>query len=139
MKTTFKLLSILYFLAIGLTNCSIIDTVDTTVNIQFKNNTNQSVEELIVDNQSIGNIDADETTEYFSFKLNENSTVNLSAIIENITYSNELFVMYIEEDMGYCGVGLEQTLMLEKRQDYTLELSTDRNYPNAFVVHLVMD
>ena len=69
----------------------------------------------------------------------ENSTMSLSAFIENTNYSNELSVMYIQENVGYCGVGLEQTLMLEEGQDYTLELSTNKDYPNTFIVHLVMD
>jgi hypothetical protein len=139
MKTTFKLLSILCLLAISLTNCTIINTVDTNIDIRFKNTSEQNIEALVAKNQSIGNLNAGEVSEYFNFNLDENSTMSLSAFIENTNYSNELSVMYIQENVGYCGVGLEQTLMLEEGQDYTLELSTNKDYPNTFIVHLVMD
>ncbi len=139
MKTTFKLLSILCLLAISLTNCTIINTVDTNIDIRFKNTSEQNIEALVAKNQSIGNLNSGEVSEYFNFNLDENSTMSLSAFIENTNYSNELSVMYIQENVGYCGVGLEQTLMLEEGQDYTLELSTNKDYPNTFIVHLVMD
>jgi len=139
MKTTFNLLSILCLLAISLTNCTIINTVDTNIDIRFKNTSEQNIEALVAKNQSIGNLNSGEVSEYFNFNLDENSTMSLSAFIENTNYSNELSVMYIQENVGYCGVGLEQTLMLEEGQDYTLELSTNKDYPNTFIVHLVMD
>lgn len=139
MKTTFKLLSILCLLAISLTNCTIINTVDTNIDIRFKNTSEQNIEALVAKNQSIGNLNSGEVSEYFNFNLDENSTMSLSAFIENTNYSNELSVMYIQENVGYCGVGLEQTLMLEEGQDYTLELSTNKDYPNTFIIHLVMD
>ncbi len=139
MKTTFKLLSILCLLAISLTNCTIINTVDTNIDIRFKNTSEQNIEALVAKNQSIGNLNSGEVSEYFNFNLDENSTMSLSAFIENTNYSNELSVIYIQENVGYCGVGLEQTLMLEEGQDYTLELSTNKDYPNTFIVHLVMD
>ena len=139
MKTTFKLLSILCLLAISLTNCTIINTVDTNIDIRFKNTSEQNIEALVAKNQSIGNLNSGEVSEYFNFNLDENSTMSLSAFIENTNYSNELSVMYIQENVGYCGVGLEQTLMLEEGQNYTLELSTNKDYPNTFIVHLVMD
>ena len=139
MKTTFKLLSIFCLLAISLTNCTIINTVDTNIDIRFKNTSEQNIKALIAKNQSIGNLNSGEVSEYFNFNLDENSTMSLSAFIENTNYSNELSVMYIQENVGYCGVGLEQTLMLEEGQDYTLELSTNKDYPNTFIVHLVMD
>lgn len=142
MKTNFKLLSIICLTAICLTNCSVIDVLDKdSVNIRFKNISSDNFEEFTFDNQSIGLLNTDEITEYITFDFRNETFANaeISALLENVTYSKDLSLMIIEPDLGYCGVGLEDKIMLEQNKNFTFEVYIDKENPNTLKVNVLFD
>lgn len=140
MKTTFKLLSMLCFLAIGLTNCSVVDVIENnSINIRFKNVTNQNFEDFTFDGESLGTLNQGEMTEYVNINFGSDTfkETALFTAIENVVYSQNLSLMMTEPDMGYCGVGLEDKLMMEKGGEFTIEIYIDKTNPKTLKTDVI--
>ena len=139
MKTTFQFILIMSLITASFASCNVVDIAErNSISIKFRNITNQDFEGFTIDGESLGRLTSGEESEYIEVDFGDNTFKDLilSASINDEFYSKNLSIMMTLPEYLYCGVGLEDKLMLEKGGEFTLDVYIDKMNPNTLKTEL---
>ena len=139
MKTSFQYVLTIVFIAIGFASCDIVDVVDSnSISVRFRNVTDKDFKKFSFDEQSIGKLIAGEESEYIKvdFKDETYKEVTLSTSINDVLYNQNLSLMMTLPGYLYCGVGLEDKLMMEQGGEFTIDVYVDKMNPSTLKTEL---
>lgn len=139
MKTSFQFILIIGLIAASFASCDVVDIAErNSIRIKFSNITSQDFEGFTIDGESLGRLNSGEESEYIEVDFGDNTFKDLilSASIGDEFYSKNLSIMMTLPGYLYCGVGLEDKLMLEKGGEFTIDVYIDKMSPNTLKTEL---